>query len=437
MSYLGSWKIDDYLTFCCNTHDPDTGVATDADSVPTYRIYEDETSTPILTGSTAKLDDANTTGFYSERIQLTAANGFEKGKCYTIYISATVDSDTGTMHHNFQIEAEVDTNTASDLHADLDDGGRLDLLIDAIKAATDDLADGQRLDLLIDAIKNKTDNLPTDPADDSDIDAQLATIAGYLDTEVAAIKAQTDDLADGQRLDLLIDAIKAATDKLPADPADDSDIDAQLATIAGYLDTEIAAIKAQTDDLADGQRLDLILDAIKAATDDLPDGQRLDLLIDAIKAKTDNLPTDPADDSDIDAQLVTIAGYLDTEIADIQSRLPAALVSGRMSADAVAISGSTDAADRLEASALTIVTGTVNAGNTTPTTTLFAADDIVEATADHFIGRIVIFYDSGDALFRQATDIVDYEWDVGNSEAKFTVTALTEAPSDNDKFVIV
>ena len=113
MSYRGSWKIDDYLTFCCNTHDPDTGVATDADSVPTYRVYEDETGTPILTGSMAFLDAANTTGFYSERIQLTTANGFEKGKCYTVYIAATVDSDPGTTHHNFQIEAEVDANTVS------------------------------------------------------------------------------------------------------------------------------------------------------------------------------------------------------------------------------------------------------------------------------------------------------------------------------------
>jgi len=42
------------------------------------------------------------------------------------------------------------------------------------------------------AIKAKTDNLPADPADDSDIDAQLATIAGYLDTEIAAILAAVD-----------------------------------------------------------------------------------------------------------------------------------------------------------------------------------------------------------------------------------------------------
>ncbi len=106
--YIGSWKIDDYLTFVCNTHRFDTGVATDADSAPTYRIYEDETATPILTGSLALLDSANTAGFYSERVQLTAANGLERGKTYTIYISATVNSVESTISHSFQIEALVD-----------------------------------------------------------------------------------------------------------------------------------------------------------------------------------------------------------------------------------------------------------------------------------------------------------------------------------------
>ena len=104
--YLGSWKIDDNLTFTCNTHTASSGAATDADAVPSYRVYEDETGTPILTGSMAKLDDANTTGFYSEQIALSAANGFEKGKSYTIYISAAVSSTTGTMSHSFQIESK-------------------------------------------------------------------------------------------------------------------------------------------------------------------------------------------------------------------------------------------------------------------------------------------------------------------------------------------
>jgi hypothetical protein len=113
MAYLGSWKIDDWLTFYCNTHRADTGAATDADAVPSYRVYEDETAAAIATGNLALLDNANTAGFYSERVQLLAATGFEKGRQYSIYISATVNAVTGTIHHTFQIEAEVDANTVS------------------------------------------------------------------------------------------------------------------------------------------------------------------------------------------------------------------------------------------------------------------------------------------------------------------------------------
>lgn len=60
----------------------------------------------------------------------------------------------------------------------------------------------------ITAIKAKTDNLPTDPADASTIDASFTTvndtlvlIAGYVDSEVAAIKAVTDKLDTALELD--------------------------------------------------------------------------------------------------------------------------------------------------------------------------------------------------------------------------------------------
>lgn len=111
--YLGSWKIDDVVCWTVNTHDPTTGGAVDADAAPTYRIYEDETGTPILTGTMALLDASNTNGQYSECVTASAANGFEKGKNYNIRVAATVGSVTGAKDKNFQIEAEVDSNTNS------------------------------------------------------------------------------------------------------------------------------------------------------------------------------------------------------------------------------------------------------------------------------------------------------------------------------------
>jgi hypothetical protein len=94
-------KLGNNLTFTVTTHDPDTGVLTDADGFPTYRVYEDETAAAILTGDMAKLDDVNTVGFYSEKIACTVGNGFEVGKSYTIYVEAIVDGDTGGIAYSF------------------------------------------------------------------------------------------------------------------------------------------------------------------------------------------------------------------------------------------------------------------------------------------------------------------------------------------------
>lgn len=92
------------LTFSICTHDADTGAVTDTSAPPTYRIYEDETATPILTGTMAVLDTANTTGFYTEQIACTTANTFEAGKSYTIYIEATVDGITGGIAYGVTVE---------------------------------------------------------------------------------------------------------------------------------------------------------------------------------------------------------------------------------------------------------------------------------------------------------------------------------------------
>ena len=101
--YLGIWEIDDLLTFRVNTHNASTGAVADASSVPSYRVYEDETTTPILTGTMSLQDSANTDGYYSEQITLSAANGFEVGKCYGIRVQATVAGVTGATEHTFQI----------------------------------------------------------------------------------------------------------------------------------------------------------------------------------------------------------------------------------------------------------------------------------------------------------------------------------------------
>ena len=92
--------IGDNLVFSICTHDPDTGVLTDAQAVPDYWVYEDEDDTEILSGTMAKFD--NKTGHYTELIACTVGSGFQNGKTYTIFINATVDGDTGGISFGFK-----------------------------------------------------------------------------------------------------------------------------------------------------------------------------------------------------------------------------------------------------------------------------------------------------------------------------------------------
>lgn len=107
--------------------------------------------------------------------------------------------------------------------------------------------------------------------------------------------------------------------------------------------------------------------------------------------------------------------------------------AGDIQVNATYLNGSATAASKLASSAAGIVTGTVDTAAFTATTTEFEADDITEATADHYNGRVVVFT-SGNVA-GQASDITDYA--LSGSNGHFTVTALTEAPDNNATFVIV
>ena len=154
------------------TSSPTTGAAADADSIPTAEVFEDATDTAILAPTVTKR--TGKTGTYRVPIACTAANGFEEGKSYNVLVSATV----GTVAAKATIQTfQVRTPAGGG-------GGS---------------GDASQSTLL--AVKAKTDALPSDPADASDIAASfatvngsLATVAGYVDTEVAAIKAKTDQL---------------------------------------------------------------------------------------------------------------------------------------------------------------------------------------------------------------------------------------------------
>lgn len=83
--------LDDKVTVYAQFSQPSTGAAYDPSDVPQYRVYEENADIPILTGTLAAIDDANTVGWYGARFDASAANGFEVGKTYSVRGSGTVD----------------------------------------------------------------------------------------------------------------------------------------------------------------------------------------------------------------------------------------------------------------------------------------------------------------------------------------------------------
>lgn len=118
--YLG-----DTLTFWAQLSQYSTGAVYDATGSVSYRVYEETTDTPVLTGTLAVQDDSNTIGFYRGQISVSPENGFEIGKSYCVRVGATVDSVAQAgMVERFVVRASVPTATsiAAAVWAALDPG---------------------------------------------------------------------------------------------------------------------------------------------------------------------------------------------------------------------------------------------------------------------------------------------------------------------------
>jgi cell division protein ZapA (FtsZ GTPase activity inhibitor) len=378
---------------------------------PTVAVYKDS-ATEFTTGVTQPTVNFDSKDGVHELVIDTSDAVYEIGKDYDIIFTAgTVDGTdlTRTILRTFSIEnRNTDANVTRIAGQTASAAAPVTFpAAIASQASVDTLA--SYVDTEVAAIKAKTDNLPTDPADASDIAASfvtvnntLATIAAYIDTEVAAIKAKTDNL--------------------PTDPADASDIaasfasvDAALTTIAGYIDTEVAAIKA----------------------------------------KTDNLPVDPADASDIAASfsnittlLNTLATYVDTEVAAIKAKtdnLPAnpAAVSDVPTASAIAdavLEESVDAHDNVPHSlakyisiikkANTVIDGVVTSA-TTPSTTSFSSN--INYPTGAFKHAVLLFTNAA-AINEQNSPLLTYV----NPNGVITVEEpFTTAPTVGDEFIII
>lgn len=226
-------------------------------------------------------------------------------------VSGRIDASVGAMAANTLTASALASDAVTEIQTGLS-------TLDAAGIRTAVGLASANLDTQLGAINSKTTNLPTDPADESLIIAatdaimtRLGAPAGAsVSADIAAVKA--DSAA------ILIDTaeIGAAGAGLTALASA-----ANLATVAGYLDTEIAAILADTNELqtdwANGGRLDLILDArASQASVDTIDG-----IVDSILVDTAEIGAAGAGLTALAsaANLATLTGYVDTEVAAIKA----------------------------------------------------------------------------------------------------------------------
>lgn len=97
--------LDSVPYFDAITNSQTTGAVTDADSTPTFAVYENNTDTDMGVGGNMT-KRTSLTGNYRCNFTCSAANGFELGKWYNVIASATVGSVSGKARiGNFRIVA--------------------------------------------------------------------------------------------------------------------------------------------------------------------------------------------------------------------------------------------------------------------------------------------------------------------------------------------
>ena len=362
-----------------------TGALATPSTGPAGTLYVDG----VANGATVTITGSNPYKFAVTLPSLTA------GQRVDMYITATISSIAtagvvASAQADTVLVSDVKTETAAILE---DTGNTLDGLIKDVptvaefEARTKPAADYAleatltaikgagwtnetlaAIDTLIDAIKAKSDLIPAQPAA---VGSAMTLTSAYDAAKSAASQSSVNAIPTAPLLaanytapdNAGITAIKAKTDNLPASPAavgslmglaDGAITDAKIATDA------LSAAKIKADavtKIQNGLALEATLTAIKGAgwtnetlakivvdisnisagsgataqevweyaTRVLTAGTNIDLSslattthlqevedkVDGIKVKTDNLPADPADDSDIDAQLAAVKTVVD------------------------------------------------------------------------------------------------------------------------------
>ncbi|HEB26580.1 MAG TPA: hypothetical protein ENI05_02220 [Porticoccus sp.] len=151
--WLGTFDIDEYVPIHITTSQFTTGALLTTANAQ-YRIYEETNgtfSTTEVVGPTAlTMNFDGQTGLHVGSVQLSAANTFEVGKSYVIFVEATVDSVVAGTSHGFRIRAvslaiasvQLSATAAGNLEDTYDGTGYADDVAPATQVQVSTLAGG-------------------------------------------------------------------------------------------------------------------------------------------------------------------------------------------------------------------------------------------------------------------------------------------------------
>ena len=221
MNQLGNIAEDAVLDFKFITTKEDGTMLTLAGS-PALAVYKANGTIESTAGVTLTVDFDSRTGMHHARIDTSADAFYAIGNDYQVTITnGTVDgkSVVGYIVGQFSIENRFGGLTTQQIR-------------DAMKLAPSGGAPvAGSVDTHLDDIQAKTDSLPSDPASETNVNAN--------ETKIDAVKVDTA-------------AIKLKTDNLPSDPTSETSATVNAISINANIDaneTKIDGVKAKTDSL--------------------------------------------------------------------------------------------------------------------------------------------------------------------------------------------
>jgi len=406
MTYLGDFQAGETVNAYFNTNDADGAAVTITSSAA--RVYKNNTTS--YESATVTVDVDSQTGFHSVNIDTSTASSFYAADSdFAIVVSGTVDSQSvRAVVGRFSIQKRTSTPkmVTQDLGV-LEQSAATTIaigpFIDCMTGVPlTSLTPGDITCKLINGTSSTTLTL-TSSGGSNDL-THIANGIFALELTAANTNHMGNSVLVLQDDDVFVpytgSYVTMRTQSYQSLITDDDTLDVDLTLVGGSAITSSSGVLAVNSTQISGSSA--AADSLEAA---------MDTSNNLIAANVERI-----NDS------ATSASNL-SDYTDGTSNQPV---------DVTKISGDATAADRLEAMMDACELFDVDNTAFTPTTTAFETT-ATEATTDHYKDRIVLFVTG--ALAGQQKACTAYA--LSGGRGKFTVDALTEAPGNGDRFILV